>query len=172
MCIVDVCLLHKACTGTEDPPNAFFWKLATELIDQTSTQSGQVPGSAVAAAGTKHPHDDISSSSGIGLHVTPTKIRKANGPTCDGVPIRVRSDQQRCVSCKVLCSHTCSHCKTKDGKPVYVHHTKHKPRFWSDHLKACHGHSLDIDVDPTQLFATQIAGVWIINAIQSNPVFV
>ena len=44
-CVVDACLLHKACTGTENLPNAFFWKLATELINQMSTRSGQVPGS-------------------------------------------------------------------------------------------------------------------------------
>ena len=143
-----------------------FWKLAMELIDQTSTQSGQVPGSAVAAARMKHPHDDISPLSGIGTHVTPTKIRKPNGPTYNGVPIQVQSEQQRCVSCKVLCSYTCSHCKTKDGKLVCVHDTRHKTKFWNDHLEACHGHSLDVDVDPTQLIATQITGLWIIDANQ------
>ena len=43
MCVVDAHLLHKECTGCDEPPNTFFWKLAAEIIDQTTTRSRQVP---------------------------------------------------------------------------------------------------------------------------------
>mgnify|MGYP000050061060 CR=1 FL=1 len=43
MCVVDAYLLRKACTGSTEPPNAFFWKLATEMIDQPVTRGDNTP---------------------------------------------------------------------------------------------------------------------------------
>ena len=33
-------------------------------------------------------------------------------------------DQQKCCVCSIQMTHTCSHCKDKDGKPLYCHHPK------------------------------------------------
>ena len=75
MCVVDAHLLHKECTGCDEPPNTFFWKLAAEIIDQTTTRSRQVPSqlTKTTPAGLKRPPEDESPPSGIGLHVTPPK---------------------------------------------------------------------------------------------------
>ena len=157
MCVVDVYLLHKECSGCDEPPNTFFWKLAAELIDQTTTRSHQLQLTKTTPAGLKRPPEDESPPSGIGLHVTPTrvtKLTKTKQPTHDGVPVfkqGVRKVQQCCTVCGEHVSWTCSHCRDKDRKPLHVHHPQHKPQCWRTHKTKNHD-GPDADLEGTQLF--------------------
>ena len=97
MCVVDAYLLYKQATCVNMTPNEFFWRLATEMVDQPITRR--------RAQG--HRRDEPSASgtsppSGIGLHITPTKVlvprkRKHNGEdvTYGGQPVltQMRRDQ-------------------------------------------------------------------------------
>jgi hypothetical protein len=147
MCVVDAYLLHRSCTGCKDTPSAFFWKLAEELIDQRPSRHAAAAAAADAMpAGSKRPLDDPSPPSGVGIHVTPTKVMKQYtwkvGTQAGGKSLKTgaRKDQQRCKECDKTTTDTCSHCLDKGG-PFYIHHPDKKPGCWAAHLKKCHsGH--------------------------------
>ena len=155
--LVRTCFTRNA-LDVMNHPTRFFWKVAAELIDQTTTRSRQVPSqlTKTTPAGLKRPPEDESPPSGIGLCVTPTKVTKptkTKRPTHDGVPVvqqGVRKVQQRCTVCGEHVSWTCSHCRDKDGKPLHVHHPQHKPQCWRTHKMKCHD-GPDADLEGTQL---------------------
>jgi hypothetical protein len=97
-------------------------------------------------AGSKHPLNDPSPPSGVGIHVTPTKVMKPYiwkvGTQAGGKSLKTGAckDQQRCKECDKTTTDTFSHCLHK-GEPFYIHHPDKKPGCWAAHLKKCHsGH--------------------------------
>ena len=161
MCVIDAYLLYKSASCVNITPNGFFWRLATEMIDQPTTRGRRATTQGTATPARSNGTSKRSPPSGVGLHMTPTKVmvpykrRAFNGKfiTYNGKSVMSqRRDQQRCVMCSTKTTWTCSHCTTGKGNCVYFCHTKEAKNCWLAHINSAHETYSEPVVDPENLF--------------------
>ena len=154
MVVIDTKLVYEQSTRQKMSNGCFFSKLAEELIDNPYIlPSGEEPGrrSSRRSSGASSSGASVASrgnqsastlgSSGVGLHLTPAKRKKAVHDA-EGNVVGMRTQQLRCHGCGKCTIRVCSECvadsEVKESSCGYCDPINGRVCFQS-HMRDCHG---------------------------------